>query len=279
MMKPFFTIVLLLLFSLCAKAQAPTATIVAPSGTLCTGTTYSFTSNTSNSPEAYKWTVFPSTSLTISPDQTSPFININFGRGGVYQFSLEVSNTSGTTTTTYSVYVNQNAIASFNASLTASGFPTQMVLTSYSSYTVSNTWLYSDAVSDTLANTVKNYTASGTYSIMLIAYGKGGCNDTASYSFRIADSSGITMPDIFTPNNDSINDIYRPIARGISSLKAWIYNRYGTLIYNWDTVHGFWDGYTTSGNPCQSDVYFCVLEATGFDGKSYKLKSKVTLLR
>jgi gliding motility-associated-like protein len=279
MMKPFFTIALLLLLSLCVKSQAPTATIVAPSGTLCTGTTYSFTSNTTNSPETYKWTIFPATSLTISPDHASPFININFGRGGIYQFSLQVSNPSGTTTATYSVYVNQKAIASFNASLTTTGFPAQMVLTNYSSYTVHNTWFYSDAASDTLVNTVKNYTASGSYSIMLVAYGKGGCNDTSGYAFRIADSSGITMPDIFTPNNDSVNDIYRPIARGISSLKAWIYNRYGTLIYNWETVNGFWDGYTTSGNPCQPDVYFCVLEATGFDGKSYKLKSKVTLLR
>jgi gliding motility-associated-like protein len=279
MMKPFFTISLLLLFSLCAKAQAPTATIVAPSGTLCTGTTYSFTTNTANSPDTYSWTIFPSTSTTISPDKASPFIAIDFGRGGIYQFSLQVSNNSGTTTTTYSVSVNQNAIASFNASLTASGYPTQMILTNYSSYTVSNKWFYSDAAPDTTVNTVKNYTASGTYSITLVAYGMGGCNDTSGYSFRIADSSGITMPDIFTPNNDSINDIYRPIARGISSLRAWVFNRYGTLIYNWDGVNGFWDGYTTSGNPCQPDVYFCVLEATGFDGKTYKLKSKVTLLR
>jgi gliding motility-associated-like protein len=279
MMKSLFSIALLLLLSLCAKAQVPTATIVAPAGTLCTGTTYSFTANTTNSPDSYSWTIFPSTSVTVSPDKASPFIYLNFGRGGIYQFSLVVSNTSGSSTATYSINVNQNAIANFNASLTTTGFPSQMVLTNYSSYTVSNTWFYSDATSDTACNTVKNYTASGNYSIMLVAYGKNGCNDTSSYSFRIADSSGITMPDIFTPNNDSINDIYRPIARGISTLKAWIYNRYGTLIYNWETVNGFWDGYTTSGNPCQPDVYFCVLEATGFDGKSYKLKSKVTLLR
>jgi gliding motility-associated-like protein len=278
-MNPFFKIAFILLLSSGLKAQVPTATIVAPSPTLCSGVNYTFIARSTNSPTTYSWSVAPSTSLVLTPVNTSPFVILNFGRAGIYLVSLEVSNTTSTTVTTRTFNVTQSAHASFNASLNAVGYPTQMVLTNFSTYTVSNTWNYSDAVSDNSIHALKDYTASGNYSINLVAYGNKGCNDTAYYSFRIADSSGITLPNIFTPNNDSINDIYKPVSRGISKMTAFIYNRFGTLIYSWDKVAGYWDGYTSSGEPCQSGVYFCVLEGTGFDGKTYKLKSKVTLLR
>jgi len=278
-MSPFYKIALILLFSFSLKAQVPTATIVVPSSTLCSGLTHSFTALTSNSPTAFSWTVSPSTSVTITPDKTSPFINLNFARGGIYLISLEVTNSTSASVASTTINVTQSALASFNASLNAPGYPTQMILTNYSTYTINNIWNYSDAAPDNSVHAVKNYSASGNYSINLIAFGNNACNDTSFYSFRIADSSGITMPNIFTPNNDSINDIYKPVSRGISQMNAFIYNRFGTLIYSWDKTAGYWDGYTSSGEPCQSGVYFCVLEATGFDGKSYKLKSKVTLLR
>ena len=154
-----------------------------------------------------------------------------------------------------------------------------MILTNYSSNYISSQWLFSDGPSDNNTSTIKNYTTSGNYTISLVAYGNNACNDTSIYSFRIADSSGITMPNIFTPNEDSINDIFKPVARGIANMKVWIYDRYGTSIYSWDGPQGFWDGRNTAGEPLSPSVYFYVLEATGFDGKSYKLKGTVTLLR
>jgi gliding motility-associated-like protein len=261
-------------------AQVPTATIVSPSSTICTSVRNSFSATTANSPTAYSWSVSPANSLTITPDQTSPSIDISFRFPGLYTFSLQVSNATGTTIAVRTISVTQSANAAFNASLTNTGFPTQIILTNYSSNFVKNQWNYSDVAEiDTILNPIKTYTSGGTYSITLIAYGKAGCSSISVYSFKIADSSWIRLPNIFTPNNDSINDIFRPEAGGLSTINAYIFNRFGTLVYSWDKVNGYWDGYTSSGEPCQDGVYFCVLEATGFDGKSYKLKSKVTLLR
>jgi gliding motility-associated-like protein len=193
--------------------------------------------------------------------------------------TLTVSNGSGSSTAVTNVSVTQNAIASFNASLNAVGYPNQMILTNYSSNQISSQWLYSDAPSDNTPSTTKDYTISGNYTISLIAYGANACNDTSVYSFRIADSSGITMPNIFTPNNDSINDVFKPRARGIVSMNVWVYDRFGTLMTHWDKPQGYWDGRNTSGDPLSAGVYFYVLEASGFDGKSYKLKGNVSLLR
>jgi gliding motility-associated-like protein len=279
-MSPYSRLFLFLLLSSGLKAQVPTATIVVPGNTLCTGALYTFTSTTANSPTTYSWSVFPATQVTMTPDVASPSVNITFGRAGLYTMSLNVANSTTNTTAVRIVSVTQTARAAFNASLNSVGFPNQMVLTNYSTYTVNNSWLYSDiSAPDNSVHTVKDYTASGNYTVTLVAIGNNGCNDTSAYSFRIADSSGITLPNVFTPNKDSVNDILKPIARGIKTMSAWVYNRYGTLVHSWDKVNGYWDGYTTSGEPCAPGVYFVVLEATGFDGKNYKLKSKVTLLR
>jgi gliding motility-associated-like protein len=279
-MNRFIKFYIILLFSLNIKAQVPSATIIVPGPVRCSGHQINLTAFTTNSPTAYSWSVSPSASVIISPDNISPSVNVTFPKGGVYLISLQVSNATGTTVTTKTLSITQSAKASFDASLTTVGFPNQMILTNYSSNGVSNLWIYNDAPFDNAINTVKNYTSSGSYTIKLIEYGSVGCNDTSMiYSFRIADSSGITVPNIFTPNDDDVNDLFKPIAAGIQTMNAWIYNRYGTLIYNWDKPKGFWDGYTTSGEPCAPGVYFYVIEASGFDGKSYKLRGKVNLFR
>jgi gliding motility-associated-like protein len=89
--------------------------------------------------------------------------------------------------------------------------------------------------------------------------------------------SGIVMPNVFTPNYDSINDVFKPLLDEITEMEFTIFNRYGNLIFETNRLHGFWDGRTTSGEACTDGVYFCILSATGVDGKKYKEKTFVQL--
>lgn len=89
--------------------------------------------------------------------------------------------------------------------------------------------------------------------------------------------SNLRLPNVFTPNADSVNDVFKPYTDEITELNFSIYNRYGNLIFETARVNGFWDGRTTSGEPCTDGVYFCVLNATGVDGKKYKEKTFIQL--
>ncbi len=271
----FFTF---LLASVIGLAQAPTATIVVPSGTLCSGKTYQFNSSVTNSP-SLTWSVTPASNGTLSPNTSNSFIDYTFGNSGVHIIRLFAANGSGSVVATRTVIVNQSAKAAFNASLITQGFPNQLQLTNFSNNSVKNYWLSDVTPKDSSVNTVKNYTASGSYSVTLIALGVNGCNDTLAYRFRIADSSGVSLPNIFSPNDDGTNDIFKPSIAGLTAMKLNIYNRYGTLIFFSDRINGFWDGRTTSGEPCSTGIYFYTIEATGFDGKSYKLQNTLTLVR
>lgn len=260
--------------------QAPTATIVPPSGILCTGQSLIFSSLTANAPTAYSWSVNPASGASIVLSTDQPSLGVAFNNAGIYSVSLTVSNASGSVTTVKSVSIGVSPNALFSASLTTVGFPNQLDLTNFSTNADAYQWLFSETPTITTAtNTSHTYSMSGAYSVTLVAMNNNGCSTLSTYSFYLADSSGITLPNIFTPNNDDVNDIFKPIARGIKEMKVNVYTRFGNFVYGWETINGFWDGHTTSGILCEPGTYFYVVEATGFDGKTYKLKSFLTLIR
>lgn len=54
---------------------------------------------------------------------------------------------------------------------------------------------------------------------------------------------GFFMPTAFTPNNDGINDILKPILLGnVKQYKFWIYNRWGQLVFHSADLLKGWDG-------------------------------------
>jgi gliding motility-associated-like protein len=78
--------------------------------------------------------------------------------------------------------------------------------------------------------------------------------------------SSVEIPNVFTPNNDEVNDFFKINANGYSTLKCTIYNRYGSIVYQFFGLNCWWDGRTHAGMECSNGTYFIVLEL-GIDGQ------------
>lgn len=89
----------------------------------------------------------------------------------------------------------------------------------------------------------------------------------------------IAIPNIFTPNDDGVNDVFKLNSKGIKNIKCSIYNRWGTEIISFDRVHGFWDGRTTSGLECAEGVYFYVIYIVDIRKEEHHFKGSVSILR
>jgi gliding motility-associated-like protein len=280
-MQNFYRFTFIFLFTYSAKSQGPlTATIISQSLNYCTNLPARFSVQTSDSVTSYNWSVSPSKGIVSLAGMTSPSASITFSLPLIYTVNITVSKGTQTASATRTVSVSRTAVAAFNASLAGTGYPNQMQLTNFSENIVSTHWKFSDRTqSDTSYNLIRYYNGSGNYTVTLVALGKGGCNDTTHYAFRISDSSSVVLPNVFTPNYDDVNDVFRPLTRGITHLNVWIYNRDGILITSWNKVNGSWDGHTTSGEECSPGQYFIIMDAKGFDGRTYKLKGNITLLR
>jgi gliding motility-associated-like protein len=90
---------------------------------------------------------------------------------------------------------------------------------------------------------------------------------------------GLYVPNAFTPNGDTKNDYFKPIALGIKSLDKFdVYNRWGQLVYSNTDLERGWDG-TFGGRQQDPATFVWIAEATDYTGKKIKMKGTVVLIR
>ena len=280
-MRNLYYLILFSIFSLGTYAQvAPTATVVKTSTLSCTESAITFSVASTANIVSYTWSAQPTKDLIAHTDLNNEKVSFTFSSTAHHTIYLNFTDDSDLTgKATLPLLLYQTPKSSFNASFAYTGLPTDLVLTNYSTNYSKNFWSFSDSQGDSSLNVIRSYTTSGTYSVTLLTFGEKGCTDSSSYDFVLEQKSSLILPNIFTPNGDGANDVYKPTSNGIRSLKAFVYNRYGVLVTSWTTVNGFWDGHTYSGEACDDGVYFIVVEATGSDGQYYGLNSTITLAR
>ena len=64
----------------------------------------------------------------------------------------------------------------------------------------------------------------------------------------------VFFPNAFKPGNDSVNNVFRPVASNISTFKMYVFNRWGQLLFSSDDAAQGWDG-TFGGKACPAGTY------------------------
>ena len=143
-------------------------------------------------------------------------------------------------------------------------------------------WDYDDGNQEILGISeipTHSYNLQGQYEIMLVAENSllsQNCNDT---TFVTIDVQGFDVFNVFSPNDDGVNDIFDFDGWSLSSMYAEIYNRWGEKIYHWDSPNGSWNGKTYNDDDAPDGVYYFYLKANGEDGYLYQQQGSITLLR
>lgn len=123
------------------------------------------------------------------------------------------------------------------------------------------------------------FTNAGTTLVYFRAYEHEVLIGEAEFIIEIT-TSKLRMPNAFTPNGDGRNDTYKPMTHeSLVEFHAYIYNRYGQLLYDWTNPDAEgWDG-TYRGKPVKDGVYFVLVKAKGADGVEYNIRKDINLLR
>jgi gliding motility-associated-like protein len=156
--------------------------------------------------------------------------------------------------------------------------------TSTGATSIISTWGYGNgAVTQTVYNnalTSSTYSAPGTYTVYLKTQ-KGTCVDVTTRTITVDVPSKMEIPNVFTPNGDGANDIFRLRASSLQEVYIVVYDRWGTKVYEVtsDTGNFAWDGKNQFGKDCSDGTYFYIIKATGKDGQPYDLKGNVSLFR
>jgi gliding motility-associated-like protein len=107
-----------------------------------------------------------------------------------------------------------------------------------------------------------------------------GCPDSAYVTVRVFKTvPSVFVPTAFTPNNDGLNDVVRPIAVGIRRIVYFsIYNRWGQLVFTTTVNKKGWDG-KINGRTQDSNVFVWMVSAEDYEGRPIFQKGTVTLIR
>ena len=119
----------------------------------------------------------------------------------------------------------------------------------------------------------------GDYSVMLVAF-NGICTDTSMVIISVVPFTDpiIQFPNVFSPNNDSSNDLFEIYNENILDFELNIFNRWGNLIYFTTNVDAFWDG-KVNGSLAKDGVYFYTYRAKGISEKEISGHGYFTLIR
>ena len=139
------------------------------------------------------------------------------------------------------------------------------------------TYLWNDRVNtkDNLGLTEGTYTLTvtddngckGDYVGSLLNLKDDSCDDT--YLF---------VPNIFSPDGNGVNDILFVDGKNIQQVQLMIYNRWGNLVFQSNSVAEGWDG-NFKGKPVNQGVFVYIVTGRFKDGKDFDQKGTITLIR
>lgn len=141
-------------------------------------------------------------------------------------------------------------------------------------------WDFGDGTVSYHAEPQHIYANSGTYQVSLSVINKYGCSDSLTKSYIISiPKNFVELSNIFSPNNDGINDYFQPTYYDLQSIECSIFNRNGELIYQWNELNGKWDGKIRNTNQTASPgTYYYILNGVTKQGKNILHKGMVQLV-
>ena len=104
-----------------------------------------------------------------------------------------------------------------------------------------------------------------------------GCIDSVPFAIEVQGVPEIY--NVFSPNNDGINDDFTFGEFGMENVDAVFYNRWGQEVYSWTGENRAWDGKGADGQDLPEGVYFFIFKADGIDGYYYEEKGSITIIR
>jgi gliding motility-associated-like protein len=195
------------------------------------------------------------------------------------QYMLQVTDSFGCSASSSFPYTSIHVKAEFTAEPTEGEAPLEVTFTDKSVRGFHYTWKFGDdSISVQPDPGTHTYYIPGTYYAVLTIESELTCSDADSVAIKVEPST-LQMPNVFTPNDDGINDFFVPEKKSLKFINLQIFSKGGHRVYNYEGNGGdiqTWEGWNgkinNSERYAEPGAYFYVLRAVGYDEKSYKGK-------
>ncbi|MEK0420218.1 MAG: hypothetical protein RLZZ161_69 [Bacteroidota bacterium] len=257
----------------------PNAVLTTDINDICAGGRVQFSFVSADAAKAF-WIFGPKDSINAL---TGPYTRI-FKNAGSYFASLRVTTSNGCQklfNISDSVRVTAYPIASFTPTPTLASIELPIIqFTDKSKGGTQYLWLYGDGNTDAIVgSTSHTYSDTGRYKVQLIVSKPPGCADTAEAWVRIKDVYYLYIPTAFTPDDNNLNEVYAPYARGCVFFNMKIYNRWGAKMFETDKIGKGWNGKTPDGKEAMNGIYPLLIETIDTEGYRHVEKGYLMITR
>lgn len=129
-------------------------------------------------------------------------------------------------------------------------------------------------------NSFHTFSTPGKYVVKLTAIDKNADAKTVIQVITVENnrtSSLATVPTVFSPNGDGINDVVKIDGENIKEFTAVVRDSKGNLVFEWKLLEGFWDGRDLNNQILPKGTYYIVVVAIGEDGENHTIKQSIQL--
>ena len=248
----------------------PIPVINASSTSICDGDCITFTDASTNGPTSWSWT-FQGGSPASSTQQNPG--TVCFTGTGNHTVTLLVSNSNGSNSTTSTIVVNADPVATAGPSATIQvGDSVQLTSSGGGTYS----WAPAAGLScTTCQNPTATPTVTTTYTVTV---SQNGCTSTATVTITVDTDHDIFIPDAFSPNGDGFNETWLVHGKGIKFIHITVYDRIGEKMFEANDISVGWDG-TYKGSPMNTAVFVYYVEVGYFDDTTQSFKGDLSLVR
>lgn len=215
----------------------------------------------------------------ISPTHT-------FTEPGIFSVSLEIISPIGCqtdTTFTDLIEIEPSPVADFVFSPdNPDNFAPEVTFTDRSSGASRWFWDFNSVATSIEQNPAYSFRDTGKQEITLIVTHPSGCQDSVTQIVDIAPQTTFFMPNAFSPNGDSVNDVFKGkgYLEGIKQFELQIWNRWGQQVFITEDPLEGWNGRVgRNGKDAPPGMYLYHVKMTGPRGEPSEWTGYATLIR
>ncbi len=216
--------------------------------------------------------------------QTSTLLNplLVYASSGNYTITQIATSGQCKDTAVNTVVVHPNPIVDFYAEV-RDGFNDGTAIIAFDNESKNGDlwfWDFGDGNTSTLFSPTQLFDRVGKHSVSLTATSQFGCSNQLVKSdyITIYESPKVYIPNLFSPNNDGVNDIFLIYGSAIKTIELKVFNRWGIKVFESDDMQIGWDG-NFAGEKAEAGVYTYTSLIVFETGKAVRYNGSVTLIR
>ena len=197
-----------------------------------------------------------------SPVDNTPNPQHEFVEPGSYYASYTAINTGGCADRIDSILVQVGEVP--EADFTADPrWPIELLIpraevqfTDLSDGAVAWNWEFGDGQRSSEANPMHTYTEGGEYTVVLTVESADGCRSQVFRGPFVVLAPELFIPNVFSPNDDGINDGFRADYSGSQPFLLKIFDRWGVELFSSTNKNEYWRGVDQNGESVPEGTYY-----------------------